>query len=116
MTITSLPLILLFASVGGILAEFRRWWDTRQEPDAPIYLRSIRYWVLTGVMILLCPFIAFMYFGGGPVEGLAVLQIGLSTPVILQTLMSGAPAQIQRGLKIPPRRPAGGQPKSPQIP
>jgi len=45
---------------GGICNEVLHWWNIRRDANLPDYARKIRYWVVTGLMILLGGFIAYL--------------------------------------------------------
>jgi hypothetical protein len=48
------------------------------------------YWAITAMMILAGGFIAWVYFGDRS-EGVIALHVGLSTPLILQKLVTSVP-------------------------
>lgn len=100
MEIQGARLIFLVGCCGGALGELLHWWSLRTAPEWPEYARSVKYWALTAAMILagggLC---SISFPSKAPILG--VLQIGLSTPLILQKLattladtVSGRPTRL----------------------
>lgn len=75
---------------GGAVAEVLHWWNLREAPQLPAYARSALYWLLTFLMILAGGFVAWVYFGERA-EAIIALHVGLSTPLILQKLVTSVP-------------------------
>ena len=75
---------------GGALAEVFHWWNLRQEAQFPDYVKSAFYWGITAAMILAGGLIAWLYFGEHA-EGMVVMHVGISTPLILQKLATSVP-------------------------
>ena len=69
--------------LGGVIAEAGHWRSVAKRGRLPLYIRSPLYWSVTVFTILLAGLVSWFQFGssGAP---LAVLQIGLGTPLILQ--------------------------------
>ena len=105
MEIEGTRLVFLLGCGGGVLAELLHWWSLRAAPEWPEYARSVKYWALTAAMILagggLC---AISFPGKAPVLG--VLQIGLSTPVLLQKLTTTVADTASRRTPSPAPAPA----------
>jgi len=77
---------------GGALAELLHWWGLRCDSRLPAYLKSVFYWVVTALMVGAGGFVAWLYFGARA-EGLLALHVGLSTPLILQKLVTSVPTR-----------------------
>lgn len=77
-------------SAGGLLAELLHWWNLRESPQRPAYIGSLFYWAITFAMVLAGGFVAWIYFGA-TAEGIIALHIGISTPLILQKLVTSLP-------------------------
>jgi hypothetical protein len=76
---------------GGFCIELLRWWSIREKSNFPVYAKSPAYWVISFVMALAGGLISLLQFGAsGP--GIAVFQIGISAPLILQKLSTTIPA------------------------
>ena len=75
---------------GGVLAELLHWWGLRQANKLPDYAFSIFYWAVTAAMVLAGGFLAWLYFGSSG-EGIVALHVGVSTPLILQKLVTTIP-------------------------
>jgi hypothetical protein len=75
---------------GGVLAELFHWWGLRQNDKLPDYGSKPAYWIITLAMILAGGFIAWLYFGESA-EGIVALHVGISTPLILQKLVTTIP-------------------------
>jgi hypothetical protein len=75
---------------GGVLAELLHWWNLRESPQLPAYSKSPLYWGVTLAMILAGGLIAWIYFGNRA-EAIVAVHIGISTPLILQKLVTSMP-------------------------
>jgi len=75
---------------GGLLAELLHWWNLRQSTNLPDYRKSPFYWGITAAMILVGGFVAWIYFGNRA-EAITVVHVGLSSPLILQKLVTSLP-------------------------
>lgn len=103
MIISGLFQVFLCASFGGFLAELLRWHQVRESPHYPEYARGVRYWVVTGLMIVSGGVLAVLY-GTGPQSAIVVLHIGLSAPLIIKTLAetrAGVPAASGVAAPVP---------------
>jgi hypothetical protein len=94
--------------LGGILAEIIKWYQLRELPAPPEYLKSWFYWAVT----------AFMALGGGVLaviqnidstKPLLALNIGISAPLILKGLAAATP------IKPPEGRPGPGKSTAPRL-
>lgn len=82
--------IFIVGFFGGFCIELLRWWSIREKPNFPVYAKSPGYWVISFVMALAGGLISLLQFGAsGP--GIAVFQIGISAPLILQKLSTTIP-------------------------
>jgi hypothetical protein len=75
---------------GGLLAELLHRWNLRESPQLPAYAKNPFYWGITVAMILAGGLIAWIYFGGRA-EAIIAVHIGVSTPLILQKLVTTVP-------------------------
>ncbi len=75
--------IFAVGCVGGLLAEFAGIWALRKEAVWPAYLRLARYWVISGIMVLLCGGLAVVY-GMSQMPIFLALNIGASAPLMIQ--------------------------------
>jgi hypothetical protein len=83
--------VFAIGCAGGAVAELLHWWNLRQNEQLPSYARSIFYWVLTILMMLAGGFVTWLYFGERA-EAVVALHVGISTPLILQKLVTSVPA------------------------
>ncbi len=90
MTIDGAWTVFAVGCGGGVLAELLHWWGLRQAGKLPDYANSIFYWGVTAAMILAGGFISWLYFGS-IAEGIVALHVGISTPLILQKLVTTMP-------------------------
>lgn len=77
--------VFLAGTAGGCLLELLHWYGLRRDGKLPEYARNLFYWLVTICMALAGGALAWLYFGG-KAEGVVVLHVGLSTPLILQKL------------------------------
>jgi len=75
---------------GGVLAELLHWWNLRESPQLPAYAKSLFYWAVTVAMILAGGFVTWIYFGS-KAEAIISVHVGVSTPLILQKLVTSLP-------------------------
>lgn len=92
MVIEEARFVFLAGCVGGVLAEVLHWWNLRTKPEFPSYARSPGYWAITAAMVLAGGIICWFYFGDR-VDGPVALHIGVSTPILLQKLLTSLPEQ-----------------------
>ena len=97
MTLESSLSIFLIGCIGGSLTELLHWWNLRTATDLPHYKSSKFYWGITVAMVLAGGLVAWLYFGSSA-EAIIVLHIGISTPLILQKLVTSTP-DINQGAK-----------------
>jgi hypothetical protein len=75
---------------GAAIAELLHWWNLRTKEQLPIYRTSLFYWAITAAMIVAGGFVTWLYFGLSA-EGIVALHVGISTPLILQKLVTSVP-------------------------
>jgi hypothetical protein len=77
--------IILWGMLGGALIEITHWYGLRTNRNFPAYVRSVGYWVLAAIMVVLGGIIALLFLGttGAPKDAIA---LGLATPAVLQKL------------------------------
>ena len=81
--------------LGGLLAEVFSLSKLRYLPrhELPLWLTSVWYWIITVLLILSGGVLVGNYLGSGvAMTPLLALNIGASAPLILQSLVSQAPA------------------------
>jgi len=85
--------VFLFGVIGGALAEVLKWWQLREATNPPAYLKSVFYWVITGIMVLVGGILAVAYNVEAS-KPLLAINIGVSAPLILKGLASVVPSKI----------------------
>jgi hypothetical protein len=99
---------LLFGILGGVLAEVLKWWQLKESPTPPAYLKSGFYWVITGVMALVGGILALAY-GVDASKPVLAINVGVSAPMILKGLASVIPVKSPSGTSY------SGIPKGPNV-
>ncbi|WP_457662939.1 hypothetical protein [Sinorhizobium medicae] len=79
--------------VGGVIAELLHWWNLREAEQLPAYRTSPFYWGITIAMIAAGGFVAWLYFSLRA-EGIIAFHVGVSTPLILQKLVTSVPQPV----------------------
>jgi hypothetical protein len=77
--------VFLCACFGGCLAELLRWYNLRESTEFYVYRAGAVYWLITTLMIVAGGVLAVLY-GTEPKNAILILQIGLSTPLIIKSL------------------------------
>lgn len=77
--------VFLSGVFGGFLGELLKWYRLREEPELPHYVRSPFYWCVTLLLILAGGALA-VFYGTKDVNALMAANIGLSAPLIIQSL------------------------------
>ncbi len=90
MTIDGSFAIFGVGCAGGVLAELLHWWNLRESEQLPAYASRPLYWVITTAMVFAGGFIAWLYFGARG-ETIIVAHVGISTPLLLQKLVTSLP-------------------------
>jgi len=86
--------------IGGILAEALKWYRMRENLILPKYAKLKRYWFATGFMVLAGGFLS-VFYGEEPKSALLVLNIGASTPLIIQALAAAVPVGTEKSISSP---------------
>ena|SRR2546421_8742904 len=92
MTINGLWLVFLVGCLGGLLGEAIKWFQLRESPSLPAYSRSLFYWLITLLMIVLGGILATLY-GTDNRNALLVANIGLTAPLIIKALAQTTPSK-----------------------
>jgi hypothetical protein len=88
--------VFLVGLFGGAAAELVHWFGLRTNPRFPQYWTSFRYWMITGIMMLVAGVFTWLNFGS-QAQGLTAFEIGLLTPLILQkAIAAGAGKETAR--------------------
>ena len=98
--ISGLVAVFLCGAFGGVLAEILHWYQLRESPSLPTYARSPFYWGITIAMIAAGGVVAVLY-GTEPHNAILVLQIGVSTPLIIKALAQAKAPEPGRGPSAP---------------
>jgi hypothetical protein len=95
--------VWVWGFLGGLAAEFLRWYNLRTSLAFPAYVRSPVYWLLTVLMAVIGGVLATLYVED-VAEGrqkLLAVHIGVSAPLILALLVQITPAAVEQAV-IPP--------------
>jgi len=82
--------VFLIGCLGGVFNELLHWWNLRDKPELPEYVRSPKYWIITLLMVLVGGAVAWLYFGQ-EANSLIALHVGISAPLIVQKLAASVP-------------------------
>jgi hypothetical protein len=80
----------LVGCFGGIMGESLNWYLRRDSPRIAAYLKGVRYWITTVVMILTGGVLATLY-GVEEKSAILVAHIGLTAPLIIKALAQSLP-------------------------
>ena len=81
--------------LGGLLAELFSLSKLRYRPktELPPWITSVWYWIITALLIVSSGALIGIYLGSGvTMTPLLAVNIGASVPLILESLVSQAPA------------------------
>ncbi len=96
MTIAGIESVFLVGCFGGLLAELLKWYQLKESLHFPVYLHNPVYWIITLAMIAAGGVVAVLY-GVEARNALLVMQIGLSTPLLVKTLAETSTADSGEG-------------------
>jgi hypothetical protein len=82
--------VFLLGIIGGLLAEVLKWYQLRESPTPPTYLKSVMYWIITLVMALVGGLLAVIQ-NVPDAQPILALNIGISAPLILKGLAAAVP-------------------------
>src|SRR5512146_2620105 len=82
--------IFVLGIIGGLLAEVLKWYQLRESPTPPAYLKSVMYWVITVIMALVGGLLAVIQNVPAS-QPILALNIGISAPLILRGLAAVTP-------------------------
>jgi len=100
MDISGFWLTFLVGCLGGIMGEALNWYLRRDSPRIAAYLKGVRYWVTTVVMILVGGILATLY-GIEEKSAILVTHIGLTAPLIIKALAQIPPQGTTKGMGGP---------------
>jgi hypothetical protein len=83
--------VFVLGLLGGVVAEFLRWWRLRETPPADLPSFSWFYWAMTALMILAGGGLAYGYSTSTDVNWPLALNIGASALLILNALGASSP-------------------------
>lgn len=91
--------IFMAGCFGGLMAELLKWYGVRGNRRWPRYARTVRYWIITAIMIGGGGVLACLY-GIKAVNAILAVNVGASAPLIVSSLAMTAPATSRtRGLE-----------------
>ncbi len=82
----------LLGIIGGLMAEALKWYQLRESPTPPVYLKSVMYWVITVIMALVGGVLALIQNVPAS-QPILALNIGISAPLILKGLAAVTPVK-----------------------
>lgn len=85
MMIDGFLLVFSCGSFGGFLGELLKWYRLREAKKLPHYATSFFYWFITVTIILSGGIVATLY-GTEKVNALMAVNIGITTPLLIQSL------------------------------
>ncbi len=77
--------IFICGLFGGLLGELHKWYRLRTSQNLPKYTKSAFYWLVTSLIIISGGILSALY-GTEEVNAILAVNIGLSAPLIIQTL------------------------------
>ncbi len=105
--------VFLLGGFGGVLVELWKWFQLRESPNFPSYVRSVFYWGITVAMIAAGGVLAALY-GTDGVNAILAVNIGASAPAIIRTLATTVPQLLPPGpARAPDPAPAPAPAPSP---
>lgn len=88
--------VFTFGCVGGVAAEILKWWKIRDELERkrlPNWSKSIPYWIVTSLMIILGGGVVIIYVRSGAVlNPFLAFHIGATAPLIISGIMREVPS------------------------
>lgn len=70
--------------------ELLHWWNLRTQRRWPAYAGSMKYWVLTAMMVLIGGAVSWFQLGGRA-EAVIAFELGVTAPLLLQKLTGAVP-------------------------
>jgi hypothetical protein len=90
MAVNGFWLIFGLGCFGGVAAEAFSWYKLRTSPNLPAYSKSLFYWGITILFIIIGGILASLY-GTSNVNAILAANIGASAPLIVAALLGTAP-------------------------
>ena len=86
----------IFGCIGGGAVELLKWWKIRhdlEQKGIPNWSKSLPYWIITSLMIILGGGVVIIYVKSGAVlNPFLAFHIGATTPLIISGLTRVAPS------------------------
>lgn len=93
MKLTGFLAVFLAGCFGGVLMELLKWYNLRDSPHLPHYIKRPRYWICTAAMILAGGLLTTFY-GIKDVEALLAVNVGASAPLLISSLARSFPQNL----------------------
>ncbi|TKB26512.1 hypothetical protein FCL47_08850 [Desulfopila sp. IMCC35006] len=85
--------VFLAGCFGGVLIELLKWYNLRDSPNLPHYVKLWRYWGCTVAMIIAGGLLTTLY-GIEEVEALLAVNVGASAPLLIASLAQSLPKTL----------------------
>jgi hypothetical protein len=81
-------LMFLWGCIGSGCDELLHWGALRQRKTFPTYVRSVKYWIVTALLVLMGGIVAFAFGTSTSRMGspLGMLVVGYSAPALIKSL------------------------------
>lgn len=90
---------IIWAFIGGIALEFIHWYGKRRDPQMPVYARSIKYWLITALMIVFGCIITYLMQLQRPLTQINSFALGFAAPSVIHKIAIFLPKDIYAGAK-----------------
>ncbi len=96
MEVNGFWLVFGLGFLGGLIAEVFGWYKLRTSPNLPAYSKSLIYWGITLLFIIIGGLLASLY-GTTNVNAILAVNIGASAPLLIAALLGTAPKLPEPG-------------------